>query len=254
MLFKRSKQRTLLSGKEVAAGLNEAAGLKSSSLLKKNLPNHELSNDEYDALLEKLDAYHKPDGIPKKNNFDIMQCDYTSVRIAQIYYESDFSFTIEYLSRLHKIIFTDVLKSAGSFRDNSEPEVIVPREIHVFYTTPEEIIPELSDLFAVHYNLISKLTNIENINDTVKSLASFTVRLWQTHPFIMGNTRVIVLFLIKLLQTTGHGEGIRPFWEHAVSFRDALIMANPDAEAPGVEVITRPLEVFFRHVLTDAKK
>jgi fido (protein-threonine AMPylation protein) len=80
-------------------------------------------------------------------------------------------------------------------------------------------------------------------------LAAFSAGLWQIHPFALGNTRTLVLFLFKYFQASGMAANASPLWEQAVGFREALIMANPQAAAYGTEVIVRPLEALFEVIL-----
>jgi len=297
MFFSKEKS-VLLTGKTVAFGMNEAAGLHPSSFLKKTMPEEAENAEDAAALVSALDELYK------KNTAVAMDCDYTSVRILQIYGETGFDFSVNYLLALHTRLFSDFRPAAGSFRkDKAEKHAPGKFDNHDWLTAPEEIPAALVRLFAAKHtafapailggsavsapavlsgsttlapsapsrSMVSAGSTVSAGGSAVsapsapgsataraasgkgaaspQALAAFSAGLWQIHPFAFGNTRTLVLFLIKYLQSAASGANISPLWEHAVSFREALIMANPEARAYGTAVITRPLESLFEIIL-----
>jgi fido (protein-threonine AMPylation protein) len=328
MFFGRTPSAPL-TGKAVAFGMNEAAGLRPSSFLKKAMPEEALAKEDaagITGLISALDRLYKNNAAdtmaamasgsdktnkdaaaraahapailhvtpaPGSHAADTMDCDYTSVRILQIYGETGFDFSVNYLLALHTRLFSDFRPAAGAFRKDKVAKAPGKYDNHDWLTAPEEIPAALARLFAAKHKafmppvlsgsaafapsapggsaafapsapgestVIVPLAPGGSVAAATASapvqraaspqeLAAFSAGLWQIHPFAFGNTRTLVLFLIKYLQSAASGANISPLWEHAVSFREALIMANPEARAYGTVVITRPLESLFEIIL-----
>ena len=60
----------------------------------------------------------------------------------------------------------------------------------------------------------------------VKRISKFTSAIWQVHPFIEGNTRTTVIFLIKYLKKLGFKLNEDIFIENSLYFRNALVLSN----------------------------
>ena len=77
--------------------------------------------------------------------------------------------------------------------------------------------------------------------------------IWQIHPFREGNTRTTVVFTIKYLPSIGLDVTNHLFSMHSWYFRNALVRANYQNIAKGIQRYIRFLEQFFRNLLMGEK-
>ena len=104
------------------------------------------------------------------------------------------------------------------------------------------------------------------MSQVVEHLAKFVSGIWQIHPFREGNTRTTAVFTIKYLRSIGFDvtiEHLAPLWRmpappypggaSAWYFRNALLRANYQNIAKGIQRDTRFPEQFFRNLLMGEK-
>ena len=91
------------------------------------------------------------------------------------------------------------------------------------------------------------------MGQVVEHLAKFVSGIWQIHPFREGNTRTTAVFTIKYLRSIGFDVTNHLFSMHSWYFRNALVRANYQNIAKGIQHDTRFLELFFRNLLMGEK-
>jgi len=179
------------------------------------------------------DPYLYPGTEVLKNLADIkseaelnnMEADYTCLRLSELVM-NDYAkiFDINELCRTHYIIFQDVYEWAGKFRiiniEKSEPAL-------------GGISIEYSDCLDIEADLINLLDDINNFSwkdaelDTmVCKFSAYMAKLWQIHPFREGNTRTLVTFCSRLIESKGIYIDSELFKDNAQYMRTALVAAS----------------------------
>ena len=138
----------------------------------------------------------------------------------------EFKFSIDYLKKIHKSLFSDILKKnyVGIFRNyNISKNESVLSGNSVIYTDYRELTECLNyDFEREKKNDYKNLPLDEKIN----KVSNFISSIWQVHPFIEGNTRTIIIFLIKYLKKLGFKLNEDIFIENSLYFRNALVLSN----------------------------
>ena len=87
------------------------------------------------------------------------------------------------------------------------------------------------------------------MDEIIRHLAFFVLRLWQIHAFGEGNTRTTAVFFIKYLRTLGFDVTNDIFAENAWYFRNSLVRANYNDFTKDIDETTEYLELFLRNRL-----
>lgn len=176
------------------------------------------------------------------------EADRAAANINAILAEPAFRLSPEYYVGLHRRIFAGVFPFAGKLRtvNLTKKEWVLDGET-VHYTPFTEIAASLDWDFRnereYRYPARDKAA-------LVAHFAAFVSGLWQIHPFREGNTRTAAVFASKYLRELRFKNvSNEPFAEHAWFFRNALVRANYEDLAHGIERTTAPLEAFFRNIL-----
>ncbi len=166
-------------------------------------------------------------------------------RLQDMIKTGDFTFEIEYLKEIHKYLFSDVLDTAGTFRTTniSKPEIILNGE-SVKYVNYYDIIPYLAYDFNEYRASLSKPSNKK-----LNSLTNFTSGIWQVHPFMDGNTRTVLAFILQYLNKLGYDNLENVYNDYRFYFRNALVIANYSDYKSGIVGDTRYLIDFFQKLL-----
>ena len=85
----------------------------------------------------------------------------------------------------------------------------------------------------------------------VSSIADFTSRIWQVHPFREGNTRTTAVFMIKYLSSKGFDINNDLFKEYSKYFRNALVLSNFDDMKAKISSNFQYLNNFYKKLLID---
>ena len=231
---------------KTAIGLQAVDGLTPSAYLvdlaKKNIE----GQMSLQALHTLLENYYE--SYPNHED-RTAEADIVSLRISELLLEKAFSFTPnEYLS-IHRQLFTDIYPHAGSIRDYNitKKEWILDGDT-VTYGSVSELGTTL--LYDIEQEKEFSYANLD-MSETIRHLATFVARLWQTHVFGEGNTRTTAVFFIKYLRTLGFTVTNDMFADHAWYFRNALVRANYQNLKLGVYRTTGYLERFLRNLLLD---
>lgn len=207
---------------EIAVGLNKVDNLKPSSYLRE-LIDKKLSCDEMEKEILKYYGFRY---LTSKIERELRECDLVSIRTVKLLENKEFKFSIDYLKKIHKSLFSDILKRnyVGIFRNyNISKNERVLNGNSVIYTDYRKISECLSYDFEeekkIDYAQLSK-------EGQVKRIAKFTSAIWQVHPFIEGNTRTTAIFLIKYLKKLGFKLNEEIFIENSLYFRNVLVLSN----------------------------
>ena len=207
---------------EIAIGLNKVDNLKPSSFLRE-LIDKKLSCDEMEKEILKYYGFRY---LTSKIERDLQECDLVSIRTVKLLENKEFKFSIDYLKKIHKSLFRDILKKnyVGIFRNyNISKNESVLSGNSVIYTDYRELTECLNyDFEREKKNDYKNLPLDEKIN----KVSNFISSIWQVHPFIEGNTRTIIIFLIKYLKKLGFKLNEDIFIENSLYFRNALVLSN----------------------------
>lgn len=231
----------------IATGLQQVDVLTPSAYLyetaKRNIEG-ELSIEEARKL---VDSYYESKTAPTEDNDDKKEADKVSARIVQILRDQTFDFSPAYYIHIHKKIFEDVFKFAGTIRDyNITKNEWILNSDTVYYADAYDIKEALDYVITKERNFDYSNLSTE---EAVKHLTRFTSDIWQIHPFGEGNTRTTAIFIIKYLRFLHFIENTEPFEKHSWYFRNALVRANYDNFPKGIFKSFDYLEIFFRNVI-----
>ena len=231
----------------IATGLQQVDVLTPSAYLyetaKRDIEG-EISIEEARKL---VDSYYESKTARTEDNDDKEEADKVSARIVQILRDKTFEFSPAYYIHIHKKIFEDVFKFAGTIRDyNITKNEWILNSDTVYYADAYDIKEALDYVITKERNFDYSNLSTE---EAVKHLTRFTSDIWQIHPFGEGNTRTTAIFIIKYLRFLHFIENTEPFEKHSWYFRNALVRANYDNFPKGIFKSFDYLEIFFRNVI-----
>ena len=232
---------------EIAIGLNKVDNLMPSDYLRE-LINKNLSCGEIEKEILK---YYEFRDLILKTEKNLKECDLVSIRTVKLLENKEFKFSIDYLKKIHKKLFSDILKRnyVGIFRNyNISKNERILNGKSVIYGDYREIIECLNYDFArekkTDYKALSS-------NEKIKKLSKFISSIWQVHPFIEGNTRTTAIFLIKYLKSLGVKINENIFIENSPYFRNALVLSNYSDRELKISNDYRFLVSFFTKLIVD---
>ena len=232
---------------EIAIGLNKVDNLKPSSFLRE-LIDKKLSCDEMEKEILKYYGFRY---LTSKIERDLRECDLVSIRTVKLLENKEFKFSIDYLKKIHKSLFSDILKRnyVGIFRNyNISKDERVLSGNSVIYADYRELTECLNyDFEREKKNDYKNLPLDEKIN----KVSNFISSIWQVHPFIEGNTRTTAIFLIKYLKKLGFKLNEDIFMENSLYFRNALVLSNYSNRELKISNDFRFLTSFFIKLIVD---
>ena len=232
---------------EIAIGLNKVDNLKPSSFLRE-LIDKKLSCDEMEKEILKYYGFRY---LTSKIERDLRECDLVSIRTVKLLENKEFKFSIDYLKKIHKSLFSDILKKnyVGIFRNyNISKNERVLSGNSVIYADYRELTECLNyDFEREKKNDYKNLPLDEKIN----KVSNFISSIWQVHPFIEGNTRTTAIFLIKYLKKLGFKLNEDIFMENSLYFRNALVLSNYSNRELKISNDFRFLTSFFIKLIVD---
>ena len=209
---------------DAAIGLQEVDSLKPSKYLKK-LSEENVNGEKtiYEVEHELKEYYIEKEKINDINHNEL-ECDLVSTRIVQLLEDETFKLSVDFLRYIHGYLFKDIYDFAGQFRkiDFSKHELILNNDSALYgdcKTLKESLEYDISLERVKNYKEMNIVEVINNITD-------FSSRIWQTHPFIEGNTRTTAIFIIKYLISLGYQVDNTLFKDKSVYFRNALVRSN----------------------------
>lgn len=133
-----------------------------------------------------------------------------------------FFLTIDFYKYVHYYLFKDVYKFAGKFREvniSKDEEILNGDTVGDYNRIRSYLIYDFSDERQEDYKKLSA-------SDKIINISNFTSCIWQVHPFMEGNTRTTVIFIIKYLKELGYNINYSLFKEKSKYFRNALARSN----------------------------
>lgn len=227
---------------KAATGLQQVDGLTPSKYLYQladdNI-NGKLTLDEIEDLLYN---YHKNNEHP-----DTKEADIVSKRIAEILSEPAFSFRPTTMLSIHRHLFQDLVPFAGIIRKvNLTKQEPILNGKTVMYANYTDIEMNMQYDFETEQKTDYGRFSHEQM---LSHIASFTRNIWQTHPFMEGNTRTTAVFMQKYLNTIGFSIDNTLFADKSLYFRNALVRANYADYPHGISETTKYLEKFYDNLL-----
>lgn len=175
------------------------------------------------------------------------EADIVASRIVEILTERTFAFRPGMLSVIHERLFEGILPTnyAGHYRDYniSKPEPVLANR-SVEYAPWQLIRDNLEyDFGTFDYQSLSFDTDHD-----VSSFAKFVSNIWETHPFIEGNTRTTAVFCELIFRNKGVPVDNGQFQKHSLFFRNALVRASYSSFKDGIRPNFVPLLHFFENL------
>ena len=234
-----------------AIGLQAVDGLTVSQYLKDTAVRNIEGEISIDEARELIKTYYQTKTSREPDDEEKQEADKVSGNIAKIIAEQSFSFSMPTLISIHRHIFEGVFKHAGQLRnyDIMKKEWVL-RGDTVLYGRSQDL------RMALEYDMEQERQfdySGLNMGQVVEHLAKFVSGIWQIHPFREGNTRTTAVFTIKYLRSIGFDVTNHLFSMHSWYFRNALVRANYQNIAKGIQRDTRFLELFFRNLLMGEK-
>lgn len=233
---------------QTAIGLQGVDGLKPSAYLIDTAKKHIEGDITIADVKQMLDAYYKSKTAQAEVEDErTEEADKVSARIEELLTEKSFSFTPEYLARIHRHLFQGLYKFAGRYRD--------------YDITKREWVLEGDTVLYASASMISETLNYDfsrekqvkyaalDIDKALDHFAKFISGIWQIHPFGEGNTRTTAVFAMKYLQSFGFEVKNDMFKDHSWYFRNALVRANYNNYPKRVSATNEYLVRFFRNLL-----
>lgn len=233
---------------QIAIGLQDIDGLKPSEYLIRTAQQHIEGDISIDDVKHLIDTYYQ--SKTSRNEIEherTEEADKVSARITEILSEKSFSFTPDYLIRIHKRLFDGSYKHAGQLRtyNITKKEWVLDGDT-VLYSGFDMIRATLEYDFTQE-----KMTDYPALDaeQALQRICRFISGIWQIHPFGEGNTRTTAVFAMKYLKSFGFTVDNDVFKEHSWYFRNALVRANYNNYTKGISATNIFLEKFFRNLL-----
>ena len=233
---------------QTAIGLQDVDGLKPSAYLIDTARKHIEGDITIDDVKQMLDAYYKSrTARATVEDERTEEADKVSASIEELLTEKAFTFSPEYLARIHRRLFQGIFKFAGRYRDYdiTKREWVLDGDT-VLYSSASMIQETLNYDFSqerhVNYRYLST-------DKAIAQIARFVSGIWQIHPFGEGNTRTTAVFTIKYFQSFGFEVKNDIFKGNSWYFRNALVRANYNNYLKGISATDEFLVRFFRNLL-----
>ena len=233
---------------QTAIGLQDVDGLKPSAYLIDTAKKHIEGDISIDDVKQMLDSYYKSKAARTEVEDErTEEADKVSARIEEILTEKSFSFSPDYLARIHRHLFNGIYKYAGRYRDYdiTKREWVLDGDT-VLYASSSMISETLN--FDFSQERMVKYASLST-DKAIEQIAKFISGVWQIHPFGEGNTRTAAVFTIKYLQSFGFEVKNDMFKDHSWYFRNALVRANYNNYPKGISATDDYLVRFFRNLL-----
>ena len=233
---------------QTAIGLQDVDGLKPSEYLIKAAVQHIEGDITIDQVKDMLDTYYQTKDVREHLDDErTEEADKVSARITEILSEQSFSFTPDYLLRIHRRLFEGIYKHAGQLRNvNITKKEWVLNGDTVLYSNYDMLRETLEYDFEQEKKTDYSVLNADM---AVKQICKFVYSIWQIHPFREGNTRTTAVFTMKWLQTFGFSVDNDVFKDNSWYFRNALVRANYNNIPKRIFATSEFLELFFRNLL-----
>lgn len=230
-----------------AIGLQAVDGLKASPYLKKLAEDNISGLKSYEEISSELTKEYGEDNSRQK------EADIVALRIAQILETCEFIMSPDILLSIHEYLFESVLSPdiIGRFRKyniRKKETILLGDSVH--YADHLMIKSQLNQILddEKSYKYSEKLTDSD-----IDHLASFTSKLWQTHPFGEGNTRTTAVFIELYLKSLGYDVNNEPFKNNSDYYRNALVRSCYSSATYNSKPTIKFLKRFYMNLLCGSK-
>lgn len=153
------------------------------------------------------------------------EAEYTAYRLSGLVTDTTMKlFDFSLLCHIHYQIFQDIYEWAGKPRIiNIEKSERALGGLSIEYSDCFDI---KRDADAILYAMNHYDWNKASFQDVIKSFSSFMAGLWKVHPFREGNTRTVVTFCNKFIESKGYSINQELLADNAEYLRTALVAAN----------------------------
>jgi len=163
--------------------------------------------------------------IKDENMLKDMEADYTCYRLSELAMDNSVScFNFAALCKIHFTIFQDVYEWAGKTRiiniEKAEPAL---GGISIEYSDCFDIEQESKNILSEMDVYPWEKAEFENI---VRTFSRYMARLWKVHPYREGNTRTIVTFCSRFIESKGIYIDSDLFKDNAGYMRTSLVAAT----------------------------
>lgn len=242
------EQKEKAAAWQIAIGLQDVDGLKPSEYLIQTAQQHIEGNISIDDVKHLIDTYYR--SKTSRNEIEherTEEADKVSARITELLSEKSFSFTPDYLIRIHERLFAGLYKHAGKLRtyNITKKEWVLDGDT-VTYSGFDMLRTTLEHDFSQEKKVDYPSMGAEQ---ALRHICKFVSDIWQVHPFEEGNTRTTAVFTMKYLKTFGFSVDNDVFKQHSWYFRNALVRANYNNYTKGISATSIFLEKFFRNLL-----
>lgn len=236
---------------EIGIGLNRIDNLNPSQKF------YEIVNNSktYEEAESKLKEYYENKDFDKQVHQGEMECDITSLRIANILENKPFRFIPLTLKNIHRDLFIDTIleqqyaKYIGKYRQYN---IIKKESILNGNTIQYGDYSDIESLLEYDFNEEAKKDYSKmNKEEYVANISQFISRIWETHPFCEGNTRTIATFALKYLQNQGIECNNEMFKNKSLYFRNALVLSNYQDNKFDIKPDFSYLHSFFAKLIID---
>lgn len=232
---------------QVAIGLQQVDGLKTSAYLLDTAKEHIEGNISIKEVQKRIRSYYEESNDRKVIEEETQEADIVSSRITELLGEKAFQFSPVEWMMIHRRLFEGVFDHAGQVRTyNIIKKEWVLKGDTVIYASWNSIKDTLDYDFRTE-----KQFSYEglSIGELIRHFAKFTSDIWQIHPFCEGNTRATAVFIMKYMKMFGLKMNNEAFKKHSWYFRNALVRANYNDLKNGIYATTKYLEMFFSNLL-----
>lgn len=232
---------------QIAIGLQQVDGLKTSSYLLDTAKEHIEGKISIDEAQKRIQSYYEERTDRKETEDETKEADIVSSRITQLLGEKTFQFSPAEWMMIHRRLFEGVFDHAGKIRTyNITKKEWVLKGDTVIYASWNSIKDTLDYDFRTEKEFSYEGLSL---NESIKHLVKFASDIWQIHPFAEGNTRATAVFIIKYMKTFGLKVDNDAFEKYSWYFRNALVRANYNDLKNGIHATTKYLEMFFSNLL-----
>jgi len=186
-------------------------------------------------------------GITNSTDLENAESDILSIKIREIEEQKNFELSEKYFRYVHKYLFDDLYDFAGEYRTiNIEKSEMILGGLTVKYGDYQTISNDIKNIIDRAQNTdVDKLSKDEKI----KYIADFMTELWKIHSFREGNTRCVIIFICKYLESLGIGFNNQVFKENSSYVRKTLVAASFEDEEIDVKANKEYLLEVIRDIL-----
>lgn len=236
-----------------AKGLQAVDGLTTTKYLDQVAENHIVGRYTSTEAAQLVKNYYEKRAAHGES-LEGREADLVSARIVELLESRAFSYRPTMLSFIHERLFKGLIDHPydAKWRDynftKSEPILAGETVVYAdFGIISDNLTYDFQEFDHSGFTL-----SAEDKSQRFESFITFISNIWQTHPFVEGNTRTVAVFAELFLRAKGARIDNDVFAQHSLYFRNALVRANYSSLALGIPEDKTYLKLFFENVLFGA--